>query len=513
MAAECTHREELHVGGTPLAALASTIRDATFALALDALLRLPEGVLRRIATTALAPKFGYLPEGLDFLVSLVLGLGRSRARLGAHVLSTFARNLFVNEFLRGALPRYRMGKRTGGYAPQLMVVSPSMRCNLTCTGCYSARYPTDDELTTAELDDLFRQAKALGIYFVVVSGGEPYLRPDLLDLFERHRDVLFLTYTNGTLLDRDGRAERLARLGNVVPAISVEGFEEETDARRGKGVHRRVLEVMAALREAGVLFGFSATPTRANNDLLVGDEFIDFYVEQGCFLGFYFQYMPVGRDPELALMTTPEQREYRRRRIRSLRQRKPILLADFWCDGALVSGCLSAGREYFHVNSRGGIEPCVFNQFSVDNIRTTRLADAIDSPYFRYLRGRLGEIDNHLRPCPVIDRPQILRDTVAKFHPSCSQDGGDATVTTLAAGLNEYARRLRTLLDPVWEKEYRRRAEVGTEFHIERIGRGEERVERNERRSERDQVPGTALRRAEARAAKGDGATQSEAAD
>lgn len=440
-----------------------------FEVAIESLLSLPAPQLEGLVRRLFEPKFGYLPEGNDFLVSLVLGLRRRKAELRPSVISAFARNLFVNEFLRAAPRRYAMGKRTGGYAPQLMVVSPTMRCNLTCTGCYSANYPTQDELTTAELDDLLDQAKAIGIYFVVVSGGEPFLREDLMGLFERHHDMLFLVYTNGTLLDRDGRARTLARLGNVLPAISVEGFEAETDARRGQGVHRRILDAMATLRREGVLFGFSATPTRANSELLVSDELIDFYVQQGCFLGFFFQYMPIGRSPELSLMPTPEQREYRRRRIGHLRRKKPVLLADFWCDGALVDGCLSAGNEYFHVNSRGGVEPCVFNQFSVDNVRITRLADAIDGPYFRYLRGRLSEIENLLRPCPIIDRPQILRDAVAKFHPTCSQEGGDATITTLAGGLNDYARRLRALLDPVWVEEYHRRPEVGTDFHIERL--------------------------------------------
>jgi len=428
----------------------------------------PEPVVERIARRLAEPRFGYLPEGLDFIVSIAAGIHRQSPSKSPHVVKTFARNLFVNAFAKSGRARDRIRARTGGYAPELMVVSPTMRCNLTCRGCYSAHYATSDELSTSELDDLFRQAKEMGIYFVVVSGGEPFLRGDLMELFARHDDMLFMTYTNGTLLGRDGRAQALADLGNVVPCISVEGFEAETDARRGTGVFRKILEAMQALRDAGVFFGFSATPTRANNDLLVSDEFVDFYEAKGCFVGWYFSYMPVGRSPDLSLMPTPEQREYRRRRIVSLRRRKKMVLADFWCDGALVGNCLSGGKVYFHVNSRGGVEPCVFNQFSIDNIRSARLEDIIDSPYFRYLRGRLTEIENPLRPCPIIDRPQILRDTVAKFHPKPSQQGGEAVVTDLAPELNHYARDLRDIMDPVWEREYGGRREVGTDFHIER---------------------------------------------
>lgn len=428
----------------------------------------PTSLVERIARRLAAPRFGYLPEGLSFVVSLATGIHRESKRKSPRVAGVFARNLFVNAFVKSGAARDRVRERTGGYAPELMVVSPTMRCNLKCKGCYSARYATSDELTTEELDDLFRQAKGMGIYFVVVSGGEPYLREDLLDLFARHDDMLFMTYTNGTLLGRADRAAQLARLGNVVPCISVEGFEAETDARRGKGVFGQIMGAMDALRDAGVYYGFSATPTRANNELVVSDEFVDFYVEKGCFLGWYFSYMPVGRDPDLGLMPTPEQREYRRRRIISLRRRKKLILADFWCDGPLVGNCLSGGKVYFHVNSRGGVEPCVFNQFAVDNIRSKPLVEIIDSPYFRYIRGRLSEIDNPLRPCPIIDRPQILRDIVAKFHPTPSQQGGEATITRLAGELNRYARELQALMDPVWEREYGGRREVGTDFHIER---------------------------------------------
>lgn len=429
---------------------------------------LPPSLVEKVARRLAAPRFGYLPEGLDFIVSVVKGLHRQSATKSPHVFNRFTRNLFLNAFVKSGPARQRVRDRTGGYAPELMVVSPTMRCNLKCTGCYSANYVAKDELTTAELDDLLLQAKDLGLYLVVVSGGEPYMREDLLDVFAKHDDMVFMTYTNGTLLSRDRRAEKLAALGNVMPCISVEGFEKETDERRGKGVFGKILDAMAALREAGVIFGLSATPTRLNNELLVSDEFIDFYVKQGCFLGWYFNYMPVGRNPDLSLMPTPEQREYRRRRINSLRKRKEIVLADFWCDGPLVGSCLSGGNVYFHVNSRGGVEPCVFNQYSLDNIRTRRLADIIESPYFTYIRGRITEIENPLRPCPIIDRPQILRDMVEKFHPTPSQEGGDATVTTLAPELNKYARRLQQIMDPVWEKEYCGRCEVGTEFHIDR---------------------------------------------
>ena len=101
------------------------------------------------------------------------------------------------------------------------------------------------------------QGKEMGAYFVVLSGGEPFFWPDIYRLFERQSDVFFQVYTNGSLIDRT-TARRLAELGNVLPCISVEGLEQETDARRGQGAFRRITEAMDALKEQGVLFGFSA---------------------------------------------------------------------------------------------------------------------------------------------------------------------------------------------------------------------------------------------------------------
>jgi MoaA/NifB/PqqE/SkfB family radical SAM enzyme len=88
---------------------------------------------------------------------------------------------------------------------------------------------------------VLREAQEMGVYFVTVSGGEPFIRPDLLDIFAAHGDQYFQVYTNGTLIDRK-MAQTLSRLGNVLPAISVEGWEKETDARRGPGAFRKILK-------------------------------------------------------------------------------------------------------------------------------------------------------------------------------------------------------------------------------------------------------------------------------
>ena len=393
------------------------------------------------------------PVAGDFLFKLFSEVKRRRREMSPNCLSRLVHNLVGDQILLGTPYRKRNKKELTDY-PHIMVISPTMRCNLKCAGCYSAYYNRKDALSTADLDRVYGEAKDLGIRFVVVSGGEPFMREDFLELCERHSDMIFMTYTNGTLIAERELAPRLAKLGNVIPCISVEGFEKETTARRGVGVWNRILTAMAALKQAGVIFGFSGTPTSLNNELIVSDEFIDFYVERGCMVGWYFSYMPVGRDPNLSLMPTPEQRLHRLRRIREIRASKPIVAADFWCDGPLVGGCLSAGRRYFHVNAQGGVEPCVFHQFHVHNIKDVSLKTALSSDYFKYVRQRNREVKNIYRPCPIIDRPQILRDALEKFHPTPSQEGAEKIKSILADGLDEYAVNLKKVMDPVWQEEF-----------------------------------------------------------
>lgn len=425
-------------------------RSEALCTATELVMRLPEAALLGVVDRLLARAVD-MPEGQRFLSSLVRGVRNAWPRLHPKVRRRFVTNIFGNLMLFSGDKHARTAARYGDW-PSIMVVSPTMRCNLTCEGCYSAEYAREDAISTARFDRLLTECEDLGIYFVVVSGGEPFIRRDLLDMFRAHPDIQFLVYTNGMVIQANHLAPQLAELGNVMPCISVEGFEAETDARRGNGVFARVSAAMDELRAAGVLFGYSATPMRHNNELLVSDAFVEHFVARGCFLGFYFNYMPVGRHPDLALMPTPEQRLARLRRVFEIRATTPLVAVDFWCDGELAGGCLSAGRVYFHVNASGGVEPCVFHQFSVDNILNKPLSDALDSQYFRHLRTEIASFDNPLRPCPIIDRPAVLRDAVTRFGAKASQPGGDALLGgELAAGLDRYAAELATVMDAEFE--------------------------------------------------------------
>jgi MoaA/NifB/PqqE/SkfB family radical SAM enzyme len=325
------------------------------------------------------------PMGQKFLEKALISLKRAIDRANPRCRSKMIENLVIGEMVRGQAQRCWISDQLGYEIPLLLVVSPTMRCPLRCYGCYSAEYARDSDLEFARFDKLMSEAKALGSYFMVISGGEPFIYEGIYDLWRKHSDIWFQVYTSSVMLS-DANVAKLAELGNVMPCISVEGFEDETDRRRGKGHFKRLLEAFARLRNAGVPFGFSATCTRENNDLLTSDELVKFYSDQGAFLGWYFQYMPIGRAPALDLVPTPAQRLARYHRLLDLRERYDILLADFWNDGPLVGGCIAGGRRYLHINNAGDVEPCVFCQLSTDNLyekslldvlRTSRLLSAI----------------------------------------------------------------------------------------------------------------------------------------
>jgi MoaA/NifB/PqqE/SkfB family radical SAM enzyme len=358
----------------------------------------------------------------------------------------------LNQLLLGTTKRKEFSESPGGfYPPGLFVLSPTMRCNLNCYGCYSGEYSRDQDLSFPLMDRVLREGKEMGIYFIVISGGEPFLHPDLFDVFAAHDDVAFMIYTHGGLLN-EKTVSRLAALGNVLPCISIEGFEKETDARRGKGHYAKVVRAMDLLREAGILFAFSATLTRQNADLILSDRFLDHYIERGVSLGWYFIYMPIGREPKMDLMPTPEQRNRLREAVKVFRETKPILLGDFMGDGAVVGGCIAGGRKYFHINSQGDIEPCVFCHYAVDNIRDKSLKEALNSPFFRYIREQIPYNENLYRPCMLVDKPDVSRSAIELHQARPTHQGAEAMFAGLASDIDQFSCAYAKISDPIWEE-------------------------------------------------------------
>jgi MoaA/NifB/PqqE/SkfB family radical SAM enzyme len=382
-------------------------------------------------------------------------LARRVLSLHSNVRRRFISSLGVNATWLGDQERKAFAAEHGTYPPFLIVISPTMRCNLKCFGCYAGRYPREkDPMSFDTLDRIVTEGKQMGVYFYTISGGEPFVRPDLLDLYDKHDDCAFLIYTNGTCIT-DRTIERLQQCGNAAPAFSIEGWEAQTDFRRGKGVYRKVMETIDAAREAGLFFGFSATATRLNAEVYFDEAFYDHMSDRGCLFGWFFIFVPVGQDSTADLMVTPQQRDRLRRVVGLMRRTKPMFVADFWNDGCLTGGCMSAGTLYLHINYRGDIEPCVFLHFAEENImdlhrRGGHLWDALETPLFKRTREINRRDPNPLRPCPIIDHNEWLEEALRGTNARPTHPGAEDIVGRLAPAVRAWAAEYGKLADYAW---------------------------------------------------------------
>lgn len=334
------------------------------------------------------------------------------------VLKTIFLNFALNATLFGIKETTKIEKEYDCNIPWAILLDPTSACNLHCTGCWAAEYGNKLNLTYEEMDDIVNQANDLGCYFFLFTGGEPLVRKkDIIRLCEAHPDCAFTSFTNATLIDEEF-ADEMLRVKNFVPAISVEGFEESTDFRRGSGTFKRIEKAMAILREKRLPFGLSCCYTRQNTEVIGSEEYFDQMIEWGAKFCWLFTYMPVGMDAVPELMVTPEQRKFMYEQVRKFRETKPIFTMDFWNDGEYSGynghpgGCIAGGRRYLHINANGDIEPCAFIHYSDSNIREKTLLEALQSPLFMAYRKGQPFSDNLLRPCPLLDNQGALAKMV-----------------------------------------------------------------------------------------------------
>lgn len=376
-------------------------------------------------------------------------------------------NFFVNSALVGVPKQYRLAEDLGVDVPYAILMDPTEKCNLRCTGCWAGDYQRVRELPFETMDKVCTEAEELGIHLIVVSGGEPMVAKDkLIRLAERHPNQLFHPFTNGTLIDEEFVSE-MVRLGNIAPAISVEGLEEQTDARRGKGVYQKIMHTMDLLREAGCVFGFSACYAQNNTEIIASDEFIDTMVDKGCAFGWFFTYVPVGSDPNIELMATPEQRSLMYDTVRRWRNSKPIFIVDFWNDGEFSLGCIAGGRRYLHINANGDVEPCAFIHYAVDNINDKSLKECLASPLMKAYQKRQPFNENMLRPCPLIDNPEKLVEIIEESGARSTQLGEHhVNPKELAEMIEEgYTRHWAEKADEIWNRDSHEFYEMQKEFY------------------------------------------------
>lgn len=313
--------------------------------------------------------------------------------------------------------QYRMARRrdryekAGTHVPPFVIFSIIARCNFDCAGCYDKllHRSTRDELTNDQVRDVLRQVRDLGVSVVLIAGGEPLLRENLLDITAQFPEILFLLFTNGSLLD-DNKIEALRRQKHVIPILSIEGDADQTDRRRGDGTYAHVLGTMDRLRARRVFFGTATTLTRENYAEATSAPHLQRLIERGCRLFYYINYVPVQPGTD-RLQLEPEQVAEFERRLVHYRSTLPAVFIAFPHDEVAFGGCLAAGKGFLHINAYGDVEPCPFSPYSDSNLTEMSFERALSSPLFRRIRGSDVTLDETDGRCALWKR----RDWVAEL--------------------------------------------------------------------------------------------------
>ena len=325
-------------------------------------------------------------------------LSRGVANIVKGILKASAGNpkesFFLMQYAKESLEAGRLRKEAeerGEHIPPFLIASITQQCNLHCKGCYArANHSCFDgavreNLTAGQWGNIFEQAAELGIGFILLAGGEPFMRRDVLEAAAGQKKILFPVFTNGTMIDADFR-KLLCENRNLIPILSMEGEKDTTAARRGKGTYQKLRQTMQELQENGILFGASVTVQKQNMQEVLSREFTEALFLAGCRALVYVEYVPADRS-SADLAPDEKDRVYIEDRLRQLREtQKELLFLSFPGDEKSSGGCLAAGRGFFHINPTGGAEPCPFSPYSDTSLANISLKEALQSPLFLLLR-------------------------------------------------------------------------------------------------------------------------------
>lgn len=346
----------------------------------------------------------YLTEGVESIVKDALTASLKNPKETAFLLS------YALAAKRAANAR-NAHAAAGRHVPSFLIASITNRCNLHCAGCYArANHICDDDATEALLTDedwarIFSQASQAGVSFVLLAGGEPMLRRGVLEHAATHREILFPVFTNGTLMS-DSALELIDTNRNLVPIVSIEGDEAQTDARRGAGTYGKLTANMEKMREKGILFGASVTLTTENIQTVTSDAFLTRLRALGAKVAFFVDYVPADPGTE-ALAPGDAERAYLANRLDELRQVQDCMIyVSFPGDEQFSGGCLAAGRGFFHINPTGGAEPCPFSPVSDTSLKRVSLLEALDSPLFSRLRASELLSGHHNGACALFGKDE-----------------------------------------------------------------------------------------------------------
>jgi len=353
----------------------------------------------------------YLTEGVESIVAEAVRATLRDPRESAFMLKFAAASSFASK-------KRRKAEDKGEHIPPFLIASITSKCNLHCVGCYSrCNHATVDsepvqQLTSEEWLRIFDEADEMGISFILLAGGEPMLRRDIIEAAGKKQNILFPIFTNGTFIDEKYFA-LFDKCRNLVPIMSIEGNREITDNRRGSGVYDKLVSNMEEFRKRGLIFGASVTVTTQNYMEVTSDSFLNSLSDRGCRAVIFVEYVPVTEESS-ELAPTDREREHLMSAIQRLRQERPeMVYIAFPGDEKSSGGCVAAGRGFFHINPHGGAEPCPFSPYSDVNIRDRSLRDALHSPLFMALQSGDILLDDHEGGCVLYEKRELVEAIIA----------------------------------------------------------------------------------------------------
>ncbi len=355
----------------------------------------------------------YLTDGVESLMRDVLRATLRDPREAAFMARFAAATAAASK-------RREKWEKEGTHVPSYLIASITSSCNLHCAGCYSrANHATVDcapqkQLTGGQWLDIFTEARELGVSFILLAGGEPLLRRDVIEQAGKMQDVLFPILTNGTFID-EAYMTLFDRCRNLLPVMSIEGSRETTDARRGEGMYEKLVGNMDKLHRKGLIYGCSVTVTTENLDEVLSDGFVRSLAEKGCKALFYVEFVPVTEEAA-HLAPGDREREILSAGIDRLRAAYPeVVFISFPGDEKSSGGCMAAGRGFFHINSHGGAEPCPFSPYSDINVAETSLMDAMRSRLFTALRDGGHLMEDHAGGCVLYEKRALVEELARLF--------------------------------------------------------------------------------------------------
>ena len=309
-------------------------------------------------------------------------------------------------------------EKRGEHIPPFLIASITSKCNLHCDGCYSrCNHATEDrepvcQLTSDEWLAIFREADQIGISYILLAGGEPMLRRDIIEAAGTMQNIIFPIFTNGTYMDAD-YFQLLDKCRNLVPVMSIEGGKEETDTRRGENVYEKLIANMDEFHKRSLLFGVSVTVTTRNVREVTSSDFLDTLAARGCKLVVFVEFVPVTEESQELAPGVIERTILQDRIARLRKDYTEMVFVSFPGDEKSSGGCIAAGRGFFHINSHGGAEPCPFSPYSDINVRDTSLQDVLRSKLFLALQEGDMLADDHAGGCVLYEKRKQVEELLA----------------------------------------------------------------------------------------------------